>query len=83
MKVLKFGATWCGPCQVMEKRLEKFTACDLVKIDVDEDEEMAEKWGVTNIPVIVLVDDNDTELKRWVGLIQVSEIENEIKKHIL
>lgn len=85
MKLLKIGASWCGPCQTMNKRLKDFNICDVIHYDVDnEDEEttsIVEKYKIRNIPVIILVDDNNTELKRWNGLTNIADIENEIKLH--
>ena len=39
MRLIKIGAEWCGPCGVMDKRLENFNACDYVKYDVDNEDE--------------------------------------------
>ena len=36
----KFGATWCGPCKMLDKTLEQITDISIVKYDVDEYEEM-------------------------------------------
>ena len=80
-KVLKFGAEWCGPCRVLNKNLEKFTDCKVIKYDVDDvDEELLEKFKIRNIPVTVLVDDNEKEIQRWVGLFNVQEITDKIKE---
>jgi len=85
MKLIKIGAEWCGPCKTLNKRLENFTACDVVYYDVDNEDEktlnIVDKYKVRNIPVLVLVDDNDNELKRWNGLVSLTDIENEIKLH--
>lgn len=85
MKLLKIGASWCGPCQTMNKRLKDFNICDVIHYDVDnEDEEttsIVEKYKIRNIPVMVLVDDDGNELKRWNGLTNILDIENEIKSH--
>jgi thioredoxin-like negative regulator of GroEL len=85
MKLLKIGASWCGPCQTMNKKLESFTLCDVIHYDVDnEDEEtlnIVDKFKVRNIPVMVLVDDNGDEIKRWNGLTNIADIEKEIKSH--
>lgn len=85
MKLLKIGASWCGPCQTMNKRLKDFNICDVIHYDVDNEDEkttsIVEKYKIRNIPVIILVDDNNTELKRWNGLTNIADIENEIKLH--
>ena len=80
-KILKFGADWCGPCKVLNKKLEEFTDCEVIKYDVDEvDEELLEKFRIRNIPVTVLVDENDEEIQRWVGLFDLQEISDKIKQ---
>ena len=80
-KILKFGADWCSPCKVLNKKLEEFTDCEVIKYDVDEvDEELLEKFRIRNIPVTVLVDENDEEIQRWVGLFDLQEISDKIKQ---
>lgn len=86
MKLIKIGAEWCGPCCTMDERLKNFTACEVVKYDIDNDTDqtiadIVDKYKVKSIPVIVLVDDNNTELKKWVGAVQIKEILDEIAKH--
>lgn len=80
-KILKFGADWCMPCKVLNKKLEDFTDCEVVKYDVDDvDEELLEKYRIRNIPVTILVDDNEEEIQRWVGVFDVNEISNKIEE---
>ena len=80
-KVLKFGAEWCMPCKVLNKNLENFTDCEVVKYDVDDvDEDMLSQFKVRNIPVTLLLNNNDEEVKRWVGVFNVQEISDKIKE---
>ena len=79
-KVIKIGAEWCMPCKVLGKALDKFDKCEIAKYDVEEDDEVVEKYGVRNIPVTILLDDNENEVKRWVGLFNVDEITDELRK---
>lgn len=78
MRLIKIGASWCGPCNLMDKRLKDFNACEYKAYDVeDEDDETAEiveKYNVRSIPVIVLEGDNGEELAKWVGAVSVDEI---------
>lgn len=79
-KVIKFGAEWCGPCKVLNSRFENFNTCEVEKIDVDDaDEELLSKHTVRNIPLTVLVDENDNVIKKWIGIFDVNEITNLIK----
>ena len=37
----KYGATWCGPCRALDRTLAQITEVDVIKYDVDEDEDLA------------------------------------------
>ena len=79
-RLIKIGAEWCGPCKTLDKALENFNACEVVKYDAEEDEDIVEKYNVRNIPVTILLDDDDNEVKRWIGVFNVKEIETELEK---
>lgn len=80
-KVLKFGADWCGPCKALNQKLENFKDCEVIKYDVDEvEEDLLEKYKIRNIPVTILVNENENEVQRWVGLFNVNEITEKIKE---
>lgn len=69
--VVDFWATWCGPCQLQGPELEKFEAeygaqVKVAKINVDEEPELAAKFGVASIPTLVKFDDG-AEASRVVG----------------
>lgn len=82
MVLYKFSASWCGPCKVMAKKLAGFDACDVVEIDIEEDEneELVEKFAIKSVPTMVLLDQTGVEANRWVGLVDVSEIKKEVEK---
>ena len=68
MKYLYFSAAWCGPCKTLSPIMnEVSTQISVEKIDVDLDYETAQKYGVRNIPTVVLVD-GVTEVKRFIGV---------------
>ena len=60
-KILYFSAAWCGPCRMLAPRMEKLSGegkINYQKIDVDSDTELSIKYGVRNIPTLILVDEN-------------------------
>ena len=71
MKVLDFYADWCNPCKALAPVLDKVLEekkLNLVKINVEEDtDDLSAKYNVRNIPTVVVVDDNDVEVKRFSG----------------
>jgi len=68
-KILYFTASWCGPCKALAPRMESLSSqINYSKIDVDQNREMSTKYGIRNVPCLVLVNENGDELKRSVGV---------------
>jgi thioredoxin 1 len=67
--ILYFSAAWCGPCRTLGPIMDS-VANEVAwkKIDVDTDTELSAKYGIRNIPSLVLVDENGNELGRRVGV---------------
>ena len=76
--LLDFWATWCGPCKMIAPLVEQIAdeRPDLVvgKEDVDEEMELAMKFGVASIPTLVVLE-NGKEVNRMVGYRPKEEIE--------
>ena len=52
--LVDFWATWCGPCQMLAPILEEIAADHrIVKVDVDENPELAAAFGVESIPTVL------------------------------
>ena len=83
--VVDFFATWCGPCQmlspVLEELSKEITEATIVKVDVDEAPELAEKYGVYSIPNVVMIKDGK-EVDRFVGFSSKETVEQNIKKNL-
>lgn len=76
--LIDFYADWCGPCKMQGEIFKSFNDLEVLKINVDENIEIAQKFGVMSIPTIILMD-NQKEIKRNVGLLNISELKEFIK----
>lgn len=85
MKIIKFGAVWCPGCLVMrpvwKEILKDYPNLDITEYDYDMDEELVEKYNVGDkLPVVIMLDDNDKEIKRLIGERKKEEIIQFIKE---
>ena len=81
--LVDFYANWCGPCKMLSPIIhelsEEVTDIKFLKVDIDEESELAEKYDVMSIPTIILFE-NGVEVKKNIGLISKSELEKFIKE---
>ena len=79
--LVDFNANWCGPCKMLKPILEEISANNdnikIVSINVDDEDELAEKYNIYSIPCLILFDKGN-EIKRNIGLISKDEILNMI-----
>lgn len=85
LKLIDFWAEWCAPCKIMTPILEDvekefLTKLEIVKINVDENPELASKYGVLSIPTYVFEKEN-VEVERLIGARPKAEIAQIIQKH--
>jgi len=83
MKYLYFSAPWCGPCKMLAPKMQLVADADITveKILVDSDTETTQKYGIRNIPTVVLIDENGTEIERFVGVHDVGFYLEKFEEH--
>ena len=69
--VIDFWAEWCGPCRMIAPIIEKLATeydgkAQVGKVDVDNNPEIAMRYGIRSIPTILILKDGQ-EVKRHVG----------------
>ncbi|CAF1360182.1 unnamed protein product [Rotaria sordida] len=86
--LVNFQASWCGPCRILEPRLEKLITnynkdvktssgdqyITLAKIDIDKFGELSSKYNVQAVPTVLAIK-NGKEIGRFTGLIDEDRIE--------
>ncbi|MBQ7257175.1 MAG: thioredoxin [Abditibacteriota bacterium] len=71
--LVDFNATWCGPCKMLGPTIEKVSGeyegkAKVVALDIDENGDVAAKYGVMSIPTLIVFKGGE-EVNRSVGLI--------------
>lgn len=75
--LLDFWASWCGPCQMISPIVEEIAQeredITVGKINVDEQMELAQEFGISSIPTLVVIKNSEV-INKSVGLISKDEI---------
>lgn len=75
--LIDFWAAWCGPCQMMGPVIEELSGevqdVKFAKINVDEQPELAAKFGVMSIPMFLMMQDGK-EGKKTLGAMPKSQL---------
>lgn len=65
--LVDFYANWCGPCKMLSPILERVSdEVKIVKVNVDEYQELSREYSVMSIPCIILFEEGK-EVKRNIG----------------
>src|SRR3954467_843944 len=84
--LVDFWATWCGPCKVIGPILEKLEtdyagAFKLVKIDSDQEQQLAAAFGIRSIPTVILLM-NGQPVDGFMGALPEGQIRQFLDKHL-
>ena len=75
--IVDFWATWCTPCRMLAPVLEEIAAertdIQICKINVDEAQDIAEKYGVMSLPILIFFE-NGEAVNESLGLISKDQL---------
>ncbi|WP_319419041.1 thioredoxin [Pleurocapsa sp. FMAR1] len=62
--VADYSATWCGPCRVVAPLIDRLASeysdrATVIKIDIDENKDIAKKYGIRSIPAVLVFRDGE------------------------
>lgn len=83
--LLDFFANWCGPCKMLTPVLEELNSAysgkiKVAKVDTDESQQTAVKYGISSIPCVILFKDGK-EVERLVGFRPKAAFDEVLKKY--
>ena len=80
--LVDFHAVWCGPCRlkgpIVEEIANENPDIFVVKVDVDEVEELAYRYDIQSIPTLLILKDGKA-VKKFVGLTSKDNLLKELK----
>jgi thioredoxin 1 len=81
--IVDFSATWCGPCKrvapILEGLAKEYEGQAVIgKCDIEENDDLVEKFGIRNVPTILYIKNGEV-VDKQVGLVAKSVFEDKLK----
>ena len=58
-RILRFTASWCGPCKSLAMNLESANlALPIEVVDIDVNDDLAREYGIRGVPTLVMLEEN-------------------------
>lgn len=82
ISLVKFSATWCAPCKVVAKTIDKikteFTDVKFQEIDVDDNPILAKDYKIRSVPTVILLK-NGEEVTRLIGSVKIDALRKALR----
>ena len=80
-KVYKFSAEWCSGCKQLANTLNAIddATFSLIDVDIDAEPAIAKKYNIRSLPTLVIVDDMGQEIKRLIGNVPTTKLQEFLK----
>lgn len=80
MKIIKYGADWCGPCRAA-KQLLIDSGVEFIEINVDENPDALVQRGINEIPFFEVLDSNNDIVKTILGGLSKEKLQEIIEQY--
>lgn len=85
LNLIDFWASWCGPCRIQTPIIEELDvendgSVNYYTVDVDDNQETAQKFGVMSIPTLVITKDGQV-VDTLIGVHGKEQLEDALAKH--
>ena len=79
--IVDFWAEWCGPCHAVAPVLDRIAddhSVKIVKVNIDEEQGLAQRYGVSSIPMMILFE-NGAAVRKVIGAYPKKKLEQELE----